>query len=178
MNAARLAEILSEPSPRGLDEILDDPSAAAIPGLKALVPMTVVDRPLVLAALGACVMAAEDEAVPSEQQIDDYLKVVAPEQSVLADAIRDYDPTVEKPKYPIRTAADRPSFLPPNSVAPTASSLHQSAGPFGTPNEIAALTNCAKADERLLEDITTIRTDVLRELRHVAELFLALTSES
>ena len=47
-----------------------------------------------------------------------------------------------------------------------------------TLDEIAALTNCAKADERLLEDITTIRTDVLRELRHVAELFLALTSES
>ena len=141
MNAARLAEILSEPSPRGLDEILDDPSAAAIPGLKALVPMTVVDRPLVLAALGACVMAAENEV----------------SQVFIGGEVKTFDP-------PLRT--------------PTASSLHQSAGPFGTPNEIAALTNCAKGDERLLEDITTIRTDVLRELRHVAELFLALTSES
>jgi len=133
MNAARLAEILTEPSPRGLDEILDDPSAAAIPGLKALVPMTVVDRPLVLAALGACVMAEHEE----------HEKVWAKVEATPSGEI----------------AVDRPSFLPPNYIAPTASSLHRD----------------AKGDERLLEDIdkaelckcedlTTIRGEVIHQL--------------
>jgi hypothetical protein len=75
MDAARLAEILSNPTISNLTELHDNAVSAAIPGLKVLAsttytPAYIVQSAqyrLILACLGACVMAAENESLDDKR---------------------------------------------------------------------------------------------------------------